>query len=70
MDERFHEMASAQEQRQRDVALAAIQARSQGRGRADCDDCGEPIPAARRKAAPHAIRCITCQSNHERRRFK
>ena len=34
----------------------------------DCEDCGEEIPAARRKAAPHAVRCIECQNRFEGRR--
>ena len=34
---------------------------------ADCADCGEPIPAARRVANPAAIRCIDCQEIYERR---
>ena len=29
-----------------------------------CVDCGEPIPAARLKAIPDAIRCVDCQ-HHE-----
>lgn len=30
-----------------------------------CDDCGEPIPEERQKAAPGCIRCIDCQTRHE-----
>ena len=33
---------------------------------ADCEDCGEPIPEARRKAAPGCTRCLACQQTHER----
>lgn len=33
----------------------------------ECDDCGDEIPAARRKALPWAARCIECQTIHERR---
>ena len=29
--------------------------------RVDCLDCEEPIPEARRKAAPGCQRCINCQ---------
>lgn len=36
-----------------------------GRGQADCDDCDEPIPEARRRAYPAAIRCVRCQSIFE-----
>lgn len=31
-----------------------------------CDDCGQPIPAARREAAPWATTCIECQGIRER----
>lgn len=27
-----------------------------------CEDCGEPIPEARRKAVPGCTRCIVCQT--------
>lgn len=30
-----------------------------------CEDCGEPIPEARRKAMPGCRRCIDCQTLHE-----
>lgn len=48
-------------------ALARIQAAQQQAGQAECADCGEPIPAARRQAFPAAIRCIECQEIFERR---
>lgn len=34
----------------------------------DCEECGGEIPEARRRAAPHAVRCIDCQTEFERRR--
>ncbi len=46
------------------------QADSAALGRAGsgiCADCGEAIPAARRRALPSAIRCVDCQAWHERR---
>ena len=30
-----------------------------------CDECGEPIPAARRKALPGARTCVACQSGRD-----
>ena len=30
-----------------------------------CEDCGEPIPEARRSAAPGCTRCISCQQRAE-----
>jgi len=32
-----------------------------------CIDCDEPIPEARRRAVPGATRCISCQTEFERR---
>ena len=31
-----------------------------------CEECGEPIPEARRRAAPGCRCCITCQNEIER----
>jgi phage/conjugal plasmid C-4 type zinc finger TraR family protein len=36
-----------------------------GAGATVCTDCAEPIPAARRMAAPWAVRCIDCQHDKE-----
>ncbi len=30
-----------------------------------CDECGEPVPLARLRALPWAIRCVRCQEKHE-----
>jgi len=32
----------------------------------ECEDCGEPIPEERRRAAPGCSRCIHCQQLFER----
>jgi phage/conjugal plasmid C-4 type zinc finger TraR family protein len=37
-------------------------------GRDDCEDCGHTIPKKRRRALPHATRCIGCQRLFERLR--
>ncbi|WP_447776341.1 TraR/DksA family transcriptional regulator [Variovorax boronicumulans] len=67
MDEKFLEQASNLEQARRDEALRLFRERAPGGpGRADCEDCGENIPPARRVAAPSAIRCIACQTTFER----
>ena len=55
------------EELHRAAALARQQARPVGTGTADCIDCDAPIPAARRRALPHADRCIGCQTLYERR---
>ena len=33
----------------------------------ECEECGDPIPAARRQAAPWATTCIECQQIYERK---
>ena len=32
-----------------------------GPGRRDCEECGEPIPEARRRAVPGVRLCVACQ---------
>lgn len=34
----------------------------------ECEDCGEEIPAARRRALPWAARCVECQTVMEGRK--
>lgn len=34
---------------------------SKGPGLSHCEECGEPIPKARREAVPGVRYCITCQ---------
>ena len=46
------------------VALARSQM-AQGPGREDCEDCGESIPEARRRAVPGVSRCVACQESHD-----
>lgn len=45
----------------------AQQQRNMPRGESlvECEDCGEPIPEARRKAQRGCRRCIDCQTLHE-----
>lgn len=45
-----------------DAALARIAQGSYGQ----CTDCGVDIPAARLRAAPQALRCISCQEQFEK----
>ena len=35
-----------------------------------CDECGEPIPPARRKALPGVRTCVACQSDRDTRRVQ
>lgn len=32
----------------------------------DCEDCGDPIPQARRHAVPGVRRCVACQAEADR----
>ncbi|MXO70408.1 DksA/TraR family C4-type zinc finger protein [Alteraurantiacibacter buctensis] len=50
-------------------AVSAARARLEaGDGAEFCDECGEPIPAARRKALPSARTCVACQQQRDRQR--
>lgn len=58
---------------QREAAYLEDRLRAQARaaalgdpGAGICADCGEEIPAARRRALPSATRCVECQAWHER----
>lgn len=44
-------------------ALAQVRGRlPSGEGSSECEECGETIPEARRKAVPGVRLCVTCQS--------
>ncbi len=64
--ERQIEAAEAMVSLERDDAIARIRAELTADGTDECIACGEPIPAARRRAMPSAERCITCQSTFEK----
>lgn len=38
---------------------------AQGESLCECEECGDPIPEARRKAVPGVRLCITCQQNKD-----
>jgi len=59
---------AVQEQIDDTVKDAVQNARSRmpaGEGATHCDECGEPIPEARRKALPGARTCVQCQSGRD-----
>jgi len=59
--------AAEAEETFRQAALAARERQiPRGAAAGTCADCGEPIPAARRRAAPGATRCLDCQQWAER----
>ncbi|HEU0277798.1 MAG TPA: DksA/TraR family C4-type zinc finger protein [Rhodanobacteraceae bacterium] len=60
---------AVQDQIDATVADAVARARSQratGPGLTHCEDCGEPIPEARRKAVPGVRLCVACQTERDR----
>jgi len=59
--------ASGLEEADRIGGVALVQARLQGQGAEECEECGIEIPAARRKAYPSAVCCVGCQSIREAR---
>ena len=49
----------------KDAVLAARADMPAGEGALFCDECGEPIPEARRKALPGVRTCVPCQSSRD-----
>lgn len=37
-----------------------------GEGAGECADCGEPIPAKRRRALPGVRTCVACQAERDK----
>ena len=61
---------AVQEQIDASVEDAVKLARSRipkGKSLSHCEECDEPIPAARREAIPGVHLCILCQSEKEKR---
>jgi phage/conjugal plasmid C-4 type zinc finger TraR family protein len=61
---------AVQEQIDDTVADAVLGARARlpaGEGLDHCEACGEPIPAARRRALPGTRTCVPCQSGRDAR---
>jgi len=51
----------------RDAVSSARARMPMGDGRAECEECGEPIPEARRRALTGARTCVRCQSLRDKR---
>ena len=62
--------AQEREQQLREDALNEVRrkAHGEGKGAAECRECGGRIPAARRKAVPGVELCVRCQEFNEKRR--
>ena len=50
-----------------DAVLAARARMPAGEGLEECEECGEPIPAGRRRALPGVRTCVACQSGRDGR---
>jgi phage/conjugal plasmid C-4 type zinc finger TraR family protein len=60
---------AVQDQIDATVADAVARARSKrynGPGLKHCEECGAPIPEARRTAVPGVRLCVHCQAEHDR----
>lgn len=63
------DQANDREMADREFAIAARRAAlPAGNSSSHCEDCGEPIPGARRQAYPGVTRCVNCQTVQEHRR--
>ena len=51
----------------KDAVARARAGMPNGDGLTECEDCGEEIPAARRRALPGARTCVACQLVRDRR---
>jgi phage/conjugal plasmid C-4 type zinc finger TraR family protein len=51
----------------KDAVALARALMPKGESADQCDDCDEPIPAARRKAVPGVRTCIACQAERDTR---
>lgn len=51
----------------KDALASALARMPSGAGLAECEECGEPIPEARRRALPGARTCVGCQSLRDKR---
>ncbi|MBO9498243.1 MAG: DksA/TraR family C4-type zinc finger protein [Novosphingobium sp.] len=49
----------------KDAVLRARAGMPAGESALHCDECGEPIPEARRKALPGVRTCVACQSGRD-----
>jgi phage/conjugal plasmid C-4 type zinc finger TraR family protein len=50
-----------------DAVARARGALGKGESLSECEDCGEVIPEARRKAVPGVHRCVACQAEADGR---
>lgn len=63
----FADDASAVEELQRNAALSAHRINRDAVSAVKCEECGDRLPEARRKAYPGCTMCVSCQDDAERR---
>ncbi|OKP69615.1 molecular chaperone DnaK [Ensifer adhaerens] len=63
------ECAEERVEQEKEASIAAARLALSKPGRQACDDCGQPIGAARIRVLPSARRCIECQTRSEGRRL-
>lgn len=61
------DQASALEEMMRDHAIQAHRLNHSAVSATHCEECGEELPEARRKAYPGCTMCVSCQDDAERR---
>ena len=64
---------AVQEQIDDTIKDALLRARAnlpEGDSLDECEECGEPIPEARRQALPGVRTCVACQSQRDARRSR
>ena len=54
----------------KDAILRARAETPRGESAEECDECGEAIPEARRKALPGVRTCVSCQSGRDAQRVQ
>lgn len=65
----FAKDGAVQDQIDATIEDAVSHARSQlprGESQENCQECGNSIPAARRKAVPGVRLCVACQAEHDK----
>ncbi|QLV88356.1 TraR/DksA C4-type zinc finger protein [Citrobacter sp. RHBSTW-00678] len=63
----FADDASAVEELQRNAALSAHRINRDAVSAVKCEECGDRLPEARRKAYPGCTMSVSCQDDAERR---
>ncbi|MBJ9110050.1 TraR/DksA family transcriptional regulator [Citrobacter sp. FDAARGOS_156] len=59
--------ASTLEDLQRDAALSMHRLNHSAVSATHCEECGDNLPEARRKAYPGCTMCVSCQQDEEKR---